>query len=282
MLKSLLMASALTLAFSGAAMASDAPQPVSAGCTSCALPTSNLAAPVKLAQLGPIRGNSVQMSDAIPVPRGDSNVISVCCPPIAKQSFAPYFRVHQLAGKNITQTYGLDFLPTAALDAQMKAFAPFAALFSPYASPNSVLLDAEMRELNVPTTWNATSAAVTESAFNSSTTPVYRHALRGWWTNPGSGIWNGPHADFGNHPWEQTFQDGKHVTPGSFMQPNKWYVIKLTLQLASKNRPDDNTWFVNPIDCMKKFVAIRVQSAGFKGVAGGGTAASAAQIIDLN
>lgn len=277
LMKTLLFAGAVSLFSLGPVQADPTTPNSDAGCISC-----TTAAPIKIAQLNlPPRavGAIKEQFEQVPI---DRDVITVCCPPITQQSFASYFRVHQLPGKNITQTYGLDFLPTAALDTQMKAFAPFAGLFSPYPSPNSVHLDAEMKELNVPVAWNATSAAVTETAFNASTTSVYQHSLRAWWTVPGSGIWNGPHNDFGNHPWEQNFQDGKHVSP-AFMQPNKWYVIKLTLKLASKDRPDDQSWHINNMGCMKKFVAIRVQSAGFK-VAGGGaapSAASGAEIIDL-
>lgn len=58
------------------------------------------------------------------------------------------FRIHQLPVRSIADNYGLTFMPTAALDAQMKAYAPFAGLFVPFGVPNSVLLDAEMKELN--------------------------------------------------------------------------------------------------------------------------------------
>jgi hypothetical protein len=188
---------------------------------------------IKLLLLGAMSMSSVAMaqqwqgvSGAIPTPttgvppRGGE--IRVCCPPIAQQSFNPYFAVHQLPGKNITQTYGLTFTPSAALDSQMLAYAPFAGLFAPAGwVANSVLLDAEMKELTTPNTSNPTIADFGPG------TPVFQGKLRGYWTN--STIWNGTH---GGHTWDQHFKDGYDVSP-NHMQPNKWYMIKLTLKLGS-------------------------------------------------
>ncbi len=198
MLKKLLLASALTMAFSGTAMADDAPLAGAPGCTSCALPTSNANAPVKLAQLGPVRGNPVQAVNAIPVPRGDQSTITLCCPPIAgqKEKFPPMFRLQQSAGKNVTQTYGVTFMPTAELDTQLKAYTPFVGLHTGSLYGNSVHLRAEMRQLDEAPTVDVTSADFDDTAGD---TVTYAHSLRAWWipTTGGltpSGIWNGPHA----------------------------------------------------------------------------------------
>ncbi|MFM5930665.1 MAG: hypothetical protein ACKOPQ_07130 [Novosphingobium sp.] len=216
-------------------------------------------------QAGPIKGD-------VGVPRGG---INVCCPPIAKQDFAPFFRVQQSPGKNITQTYGLDFLPTAALDTQMKAYAPFAGLFAPSGYPNSVLLDAEMRKM--PGT-----ATPTPSSFSGGT-PVHQHAMRGWWTTSPSNVWNGPattHTPFPSHVWEKEFNDNLHPSSTGNMQPNTWYMIKLTLKLAWKDRPNDDSWNVSNINCMERYVAVRVNAVSYKSSAGV-TAPAAAEIVDL-
>lgn len=215
------------------------------------------------------------------VPRDEmgQGTVNVCCPPIAKESFKPMFRIHQLPGKGIADTYGVTFQPTAALDTQMKAFAPFAGLFTPNGwLAHSVLLDSEMKELTQPSTWTPTLSNV-GPAFAAGA-PVYSHALRGWWTVPGSGVWDGPHNDFGNHKWEFTYEDGKHVSP-NFMKPNKWYVIKLTLKLASKDRPGDQSWHVTPISCMTKYVAVMVENAGLRMSPGAG-APTIGKIVDIN
>ncbi len=199
--------------------------------------------------------------------------IRVCCPPITQQSFQPYFRVHQLAGKNITQTYGLEFLPTAALDAQMQAYAPFAGLFAPLNwTANSVLLDSDMKELTIPAT-----GTPTPGDWAAATATVFHGKLRGWWAT-GTGVWNGMH---GSHTWDQHYKDGMDVSP-SYMQPNKWYMIKLNLKLASKLRPGDQSWREDAINCMTKYVAVIVRSVGFKTGAGAGIPADSAQIVEIN
>jgi hypothetical protein len=209
----------------------------------------------------------------------DRDGINVCCAPITKGSWQPYFRVQQSPGKNITQTYGLTFLPSPALDAQMKAYAPFAGLFTPNGwVPNSVHLDAELRELTVSPTSTPTAADF------SAGTGVYQHSLRAWWTTAPSGIWNGPDAAPISHGWERELEDNIHVSP-AHMQPNKWYMVRLTLKLASKDTanppPRDTSWHISNINCMDKYVAVIVRSAGFKTGGDAPGAAAAAQIVEI-
>lgn len=218
----------------------------------------------------------------------DRKGVNPCCPPIWGESFNRFFRVHQLPGKNITDTYGLEFMPDAGLDAQMKAYAPYAGLYAPAGwVANSVLLVAEMKKLTLANTSTPTAAA-----FNASgNVPVYvdtsgsllKHALRGWWTVPASGIWNGPHADYGAHVWEKMYMDGVHSQSPQHMQPNVWYMIKLTLQLASKRPQDPNSWRQDDINCSigkPRYVAVMVRSVAAK-AGPGATAAQAAQIIEV-
>jgi hypothetical protein len=258
MLKKLLLASALTMAFSGAAMANDAPQPGPAGCTSCVLPTGNASAPVKLAQLGPVRGNPVLVGNAIPVPRDGPNVITMCCPPMLQgKSLGNFERLPPPGGPSAP--YGVTFIRDTGLDAAMLAFAPFAAMYVPsgYVG-NSIHLNAELRQLD-PVDYPRTSLP-TSLAFNDpQNINVKQHSVRAWWlpnypTTPLSptGVWDGPLTP---HPpsqnWEHIFEDGYYNTPitPSNMLPNKWYMIKLKFQMAMKlvNRPD--SWEVRDINC---------------------------------
>ncbi len=226
---------------------------------------------------------SVAMAQTAParelagIGRGDTvqsrGSIKVCCPPITDQSFNPYFAIHQLPGKNITQTYGLSFNPSAALDTQMKAYAPFAGLFAPAGwTPNSVLLDSEMKELVLPNTSTPTAADFSTSG----NVPVYHGKIRGWFAN-GTTIWDGPH---GTHPWRQHYNDGKDVSP-SFMQPNKWYMIKLNLKLASAIAAQPGSWREDDITCMTKYVAVMVRSVSLRTGPGGGVPSGAAQIVEV-
>ena len=258
MLKSLLMASALTLAFSGTAMADDVPSAGSAGCTSCALPAGNAGAPVKMAQLGPVRGNPIQVGEAIPLPRGDPNVISMCCPPMLQgKSLGNFDRPPPPGGPSAP--FGVTFIRDPGLDAAMLAFAPFAAMYVPsgYVG-NSVHLNAELHKLDEtiwPRTTLPTSTAFSQGAFVN----VKQHGVRAWWlpnypTTPltPSGVWDGPLTP---HPpsqnWEHIFEDGYYNSPitPAHMLPNKWYMMRLKFQMAMKlvNRPD--SWEVRDINC---------------------------------
>lgn len=211
--------------------------------------------------------------------------IKACCPPIWEEKFDKYFRVHQLPNKNITDTYGVEFLPNSAMDTQMKAYAPYAGLYAPTSwTANSVLLVAEMRQTTAPTI----------PAFNASTTFVNtvnvgtrsEHALRAWWTT-GAGIWNGPFANATTAgcavvPWERMYMDGICSKSPNHMKPNTWYVIRLKLQLASYLPNVKDSWRQDDITCSRyKYVAISVQSASFK-AAPNAKPEEAAKIVEIN
>lgn len=206
--------------------------------------------------------------------------IRACCPKIWEESFGKYFRVHQLPGKNITQTYGVEFLPDAAMDTQMKVYAPYAGTYAPAGwTANSVLLVAEMRKVATPLGLIPTSADF--NAVNSAPSSPHvvwinlaknrnEHALRGWWTSPSSGIWNGPYGpgSCATVPWERTYMDGIcSKATDNHMTPNAWYVIRLKLQLASKKNGIPDSWRQDDISCSMpnaRFVAIAVRSASFR------------------
>lgn len=188
--------------------------------------------------------------------------VKVCCPPVAENSFSSYFTHHQLPGKNITQTYGLSFTPSTALDAQMKAYAPFAALFAPATwTGHSVMLDAEMKELSLPIT-----STPTIGNFNTGT-PVHQGKLRGWLSN-GTGVWTGTAV-----AWAKRFNDGGAVSP-NFMKPGKWYMTKLTLKLGSNKPGVPGSWREDNITCMTKYVVYMVPNVPLRSaVAGSATSA---------
>lgn len=274
MIKSVLFASVAGMVMlTGTSVTAASPSASSGACATC----GDVNAP-KLAPDGPKRMQGPRSAMAENPMVDDRDGINVCCAPITKGSWQPYFRVQQSPGKNITQTYGLTFLPTPALDAQMKAYAPFAGLFTPNGwVPNSVHLDAELRELTV-------SPTSTPTAADFSGTVVYQHSLRAWWTTAPSGIWNGPDAAPISHGWERELEDNIHVTP-AHMQPNKWYMVRLTLKLASKDTanppPQDTSWHISNINCMVKYVAVIVRSTGFKTGGDAAGAAAAAQIVEI-
>lgn len=206
--------------------------------------------------------------DPPPAPTGP---MPTCCPPIFGQKMDNMFRVQQLPGKGLNDTYGLAFMPPAALDTQMKAFAIYVGMFAPNGwTPNSVLLNAEMKKLNIPS-----NAAPSISHFPSGTT-VSNGTLRGWWTTTPSNVWNGS----GSTTFDQMFNDGKTVSP-NHMQPNTWYMVKLNLNLASKDS-NPNSWHITPINCRSgsRYVAINIRTSGAK-IAPGVNAASMVQIIEV-
>ncbi|MFM6931348.1 MAG: hypothetical protein ACKOUT_03790 [Novosphingobium sp.] len=206
--------------------------------------------------------------DAPPAPTG---AIPTCCPPIFGQKMDNMFRVHQLPGKGLGDTYGLAFNPPAALDTQMKAFAIYAGMFAPNGwTANSVLLNAEMKKLNIPSNSTPGIGDFPPGATVSSGT------LRGWWTTTPSNVWNGSSGT----PFDQMFNDGKTVSP-NHMQPNTWYMVKLDLNLASKDS-NPNSWHITPINCRSgsRYVAINIRTMGAK-VGPGANMASMAQIIEV-
>lgn len=206
--------------------------------------------------------------DPPPPPTGP---MTTCCPPIFGQKMDNMFRVHQLPGKGLNDTYGLAFMPPAALDTQMKAFAIYAGMFAPNGwTANSVLLNAEMKKLNIPS--NSTPS-INHFALG---TTVSNGTLRGWWATTPSNVWNGSSGT----PFDQMFNDGKTVSP-NHMQPNTWYMVKLDLKLASKDS-NPNSWHITPISCRSgtRYVAINIRTMGAK-VGPRADAASMVQIIEV-
>lgn len=236
---------------------------------------SACAAPVQLAQLRPKVGNPVKVEGPIRLPSdGDPNAIALnCCPPIFNQKMDGMFRIDQLPGKGLSDNYGLTFSPSYWVDPQMKAFAIYAGIFAPTGwTANSVLLDAEMKELAI-----APNATPTAADFAGGTT-VTSGTLRGWWTTTPSNVWNGP--DGNGKLFDQKFSDGVYVSPGH-MKPNRWYVVKLSLKLAATNG-SPGSWQVSNINCASgaRYVAINVRTAGLK-AGPGATAANSAEIVEI-
>lgn len=278
MLRKIFLVAAVSMLSLTAANAASINPALAYDCGSCG-PTQpqsasrNLVMAQNVPQQVPGRAIATDMT-AIPVPNPDLGTLRMCCPPLARQPMNSFFRIHQQPGENTTQTYGLEFMPTAAMDTQMQAFAPFAALMmtTPGRVANSVLLVGDMRATSAPTS----------AAYNAGTTVSSNfHALRGWWAN-GIGTWDGTGPAF----FRNTFMD--QPTPGSFlnvahMQPNQWYVVRLKFQLAEKLRPGDNSWFQKDFDCndaAPSYVAIRVNSlGGFK--VGGGAPPPAVEIVPV-
>jgi hypothetical protein len=132
MLKKLLLASALTLAFSTTAMADDAPAVGPAGCTSCALPTSNANAPVKLAQVQ----MQAQQAPGRQAVRGDGDqgpFRSCCDPNLNIIPWGTFPEEIDTVNPNFANRYGVHFLPTAGFHTAMDLTTDIvrAMLFSP-------------------------------------------------------------------------------------------------------------------------------------------------------
>lgn len=237
-------------------------------CSACAVP-------VQLAQLRPRVGNPVKVEGATRLPSdGDPDAIVLnCCPPIFNQKMDGMFRVDQLPGKGPSDTYGLTFTPSYWVDPQMKAFAIYAGIFVPTGwTANSVLLDAEMKELSI-----APNATPTAADFAGGST-VTAGTLRGWWTTTPSNVWNGP--DGNGKLFEHKFKDGVYVSPGH-MKPNRWYVVKLSLKLAATNGTP-GSWRVSNINCAggDRYVAINVRTAALK-AGPSAMASNSAEIVEI-
>ncbi len=224
--------------------------------------TAQIAPPVGQGQLGTAANSSG--------PTKPNSDIKVCCPPIAERSFDPFFTHHELPGKNVTQTYGMTFNASAALDAQMTAYAPFAALFAPTSwTGHSVLLHSEMRELTLPITAIPTSANFPGGIL------VNQGALRGWRVN--GTIWNGP--DTGStYTWDKRFNDGNAVSP-AFMKPNKLYMIKMTFRLGVNKPGVPDAWNTHPISCMTKYFVYGVNQPPMLAAGQGSNNRSAPTIV---
>ncbi|QFP75646.1 hypothetical protein [Deinococcus sp. AJ005] len=226
-----------------------------------------------LAQLRPSVRQAPATATPITVPVNPTMVMDdrglTCCPAVMQGTFSQYFRYHQLPGKNITQSYGLEFLSTfnypgtetipqtLTLDQQMMPFAFYIGstgagiLPSGYVA-NSVILRAEIREITTPTGPNGTPTSNDwnqPSAIASSTgTP----AVRAWWagimppsTNPYN-VWDGSGGVSGFHT---EYMDGRpHLSP-TYLLPNHTYMMKMSLVLAYKKTPNDDTWFIKDINC---------------------------------
>lgn len=257
MFKSLLMASALTMAFSSAAMAGDGSSTSgAAGCSSC-----GLTAPIAMAQRGPVNtvsGTTIPKNfEAI---AADREGLNICCPPLDTKPLGQFDRLPTPSG-NGAAPYGIKFTRDPGLDGAMIGFAPFLSQFIPAGyEPNSVHLNAELRRLDqtlFPRTSLPTSAAFTTGT----PTSVKQHSLRSWWlpvagTLAPTGVWSGPlwpnpNASNPAYDWSRIFEDGYpsgSITP-AHMQPNQWYMVKLKFQVAMKRVGDPNSWIVKDLNC---------------------------------
>jgi hypothetical protein len=272
MLKSLLMASALTLAFSGTAMADDAPSVGTAGCTSCALPSSNETAPLKLAQLGPVRANPVQVRPA-PVtgravsvrgdweqnPKDPPAVRSCCDPVLASIDMKTMFSMDLAPSGNLTSNYGLKFNTTPAFNTAFDNTAFIVTVMAglnPYGF-NWLLMTEEMKTDNIPgnTTW---PSPISTGWTGTSIAP-----------NPGWLAWNQ------SPPTTATGTNSPHnyaaVNPSGHMRPDGTvYVMKISFWLYSYI--PGQGWTKRPVYCNNvpdRFVGIRLNTAGMKIAPGG-------------
>ena len=142
MLKSLLMASALTMAFSGAAMAEDAPSAGTSGCSSCASPAGNTSAPLKMAQ------TAMQTGGRVAAARDDwgngPKEPRICCDPqLNNIKFGDYF-IDDTSDPD-PATYGLKFNTsnpnyTTVFQPAMNNTATMAGILSPAGVNNGWLV----------------------------------------------------------------------------------------------------------------------------------------------
>lgn len=154
MLKSLLMASALTMAFSGTAMADNSPASA-AGCTSCSAAISNAGAPVKMAQVDRnLINQGVEQAPArgIGIPQnGDIPPLQTCCDPaLEKISWGSFTYDEDLTNPNYANRYGVKYLPSAAFHNAMHQtrMLVHVALLSPQFT--FIVMDGDMRTDNTP------------------------------------------------------------------------------------------------------------------------------------
>jgi hypothetical protein len=243
--------------------------PVSAGPTSTTIPEVSTAtsctaceAPrVQLAQRVP-RGTPTQAGPAVQIPNGamladDTGNMSLCCPPsFANGSLGSFDRMPTGTGSG-SDRYGIRFTPAAGLDAAMLGFAPFASQYVPAGFVgNSIHLKAELRHFN-PVPWTVTTLPT--SANWGAATPVKSYSMRAWWlpvsgTLAPSGIWNtplfpDPNATNPAYQWERSFEIGAPASIAPHMQPNQWYMVKLSFQIAMKEVGKPDSWVVRDIDC---------------------------------
>jgi hypothetical protein len=282
MFKRAFLVAAVSLLSITTATAANSTQPTATDCGPCGQTqnqsqsqTRNVVMAQNVFQQAPVRARATAVGD-IGIPPRDEGNQRICCPPLASQPMTSFFRVHQQPGENVTQTYGLEFMPTAGMDTQMQAFAPFAALMltTPGRTANSILLVGDMRATTAPT-----GAAYNAAGTGGSVSSGF-HALRGWWAS-GVGTWDGT----GPALFRNSFKD--QPTPGSFlnpahMVPNQWYVVRLKFQLAEKD-PNPQSWYQKDFDCTDatpRYVAIRINALqGFR--TGGGAAPTAVEIVEV-
>lgn len=124
MFKSLLMASALTMAFSSAAMADSTASQDRSECNACALPVDRTQTLQKLAQVGPNMDNRKIQADqakAVNEPRnGDVRPLETCCDPkLATISWGTFPDDLDPSNPNFTNKYGLKYTPSSAFHTAM-------------------------------------------------------------------------------------------------------------------------------------------------------------------
>ena len=214
MLKSLLMASALTLAFSGAAMAADTPSPITAGCTSCAMPVNAALMQVQ--------------AQGRPVTRGDweqgPKQGRICCDPqLNNIKFSDYF-IDDTSDSN-PATYGLKFNvanPSYATVFQpaMNNTATMAGILSPAGVNNGwLLVIGEMKTDNDDLQAFDSSTTPASNFWNAAptTTSVATHLV---YADPVSNV--NPAAGFA---WTGAFNDGSLLS-GHMARNGTRYAIK--------------------------------------------------------
>ena len=267
MLKSLLMASALTMAFSGAAMADDALSAGPLGCSSCAAPTSNAGAPANITQSGTARGNPVQVAqiqatgrtaavrgDWEQNPKDPKEVRSCCDPVLASIDMKTMFSMDLAPGGNLTSNYGLNFTTTPAFNTAFDNTAFIVTVMAglnPYGF-NWLLMTEEMKTDNIPgnTTW---PSPISNGWTGASIAP-----------NPGWLAWNQ------SPPTTATGTNSPHnysaVNPSGHMRPDGTvYVMKVSFWLYSYI--PGQGWTKRPVYCNnvpERFVGIRLNTASMR------------------
>lgn len=267
MLKSLLMASALTMAFSTAAMAENAPSAGTLGCSSCAAPNNNTGAPVKIAQLGPARGDPVLVAQVQAAgraaavrgdweqdPKGPKEVRSCCDPVLASIDMKTMFSMDLAPGGNLTSNYGLKFTTTPAFNT---AFDNTAFIVTVMAGLNPsgfnwLVMTEEMKTDNIPgnTAW---PSPISNGWIGTTIAP-----------NPGWLAWNQSPTS------TATGTNSPHsyptVNPTGHMRPDGTvYVMKVSFWLYSYI--PGQGWTKRPVYCNNvpdRFVGIRLNTAGMK------------------
>jgi hypothetical protein len=263
MLKSLLLASALTLAFSGTAIASDAPQPGAAGCTSCALPTSNASAPVKMAQVQmQAPGRAAPRGDWEQDPKGGR----ICCDPqINTMKIGTMFNYDPNVIPVSGSKYGLKFNPTPAFKAAIDntAFMANVLLGLPY---SHFIVRANMRTDNTPNqSWPLLGTTPSASAYyNSLNLPS--HNLGGLQNLYVEDSPLGQMA-FVHTPYAFPFGAPTHMRADGTR-----YAVQFTYWVAYLRRtPAGEQWVAVPVDCanlLPQYLGVNPNSSVAKVIGG--------------